>query len=601
MKRPASVALGLALLVLAVYLPVLNNGFINLDDGGYVYDNPQVKEGLTWNGFRWAFTTGYEANWHPLTWLSHMLDVEMFGLVPAGHHAVSAVLHSLAAALLLLGLAEMTGALWPSAFAAALFALHPLRVESVAWASERKDVLAGFFFVLTLLAYVRYVRKPSPGRYLAVAGLFMLGLLAKPMLVSLPLILLIIDWWPLARGGVGPRAWRGAAFGLVREKYPLLVMAAASAVVTFIVQHGAGAASPLERLPFPPRLTNALTAYAAYLGKMLWPARLAVFYPHPGREPRVGAAVAGGLILLLLTAAAWRLRRRAPYLTAGWFWDLISLVPVIGLVQVGAQSMADRYTYLPSMGMSLAVAWGLAVFLHRRRVCRALLFPAAATLLGTLAFLSIGQVLVWRDSETLFNHALLVTENNWVAHNNLGNALVEKGMLEEGKRHYLSALRIKPDYDTASYNLGNAFLREGKLEEAITWYRRAVTVNPDYFKAWLTLGLLESRLGEYAGAERDYGEALRVNPGDAEVRNNLGVALSAEGRYDEALDAFAAAVRARPDYADAHFNWGILLDEMGLTEESKAHFREALRINPGHRAAREALGGEDVGGGRPAP
>ncbi len=563
----ALILAALAAATLLVYLPVLGNGFIDFDDGEYITGNPRVTGGLSASGAVWAFTTFHAGNWHPLTWLSHQADVQLFGLDPRWHHLTNLVLHAASALLLFLLLIDMTGARWPSAFTAALFALHPLHVESVAWASERKDVLLGLCFVLTLLGYVRYARKPGPARYMAVLGLFALALMAKPMAMTLPLVLLLLDWWPLGRWG--QVAWAGASPGraaresagrrhgssewprLLTEKVPLLAMAAASAAVTVAAQRAGGAVSRLEDIPAGTRLTNALISWVAYLGMTLRPAGLAGFYPYPPGPPSIWRAAAALVLLLGLTWTAVRLRRRAPVLVVGWLWYLLSLLPVIGLVQVGLQARADRYTYLPLIGIFAAAAWGLPLIVHRRRLPRAALAVVAVAVVAVCGFLTRVQAGYWRDSHTFFERAARATRDNWWGHENLGDWLAVHGRREEALREFGETIRIRPDYAGGHYNLAVTLEELGRDEEAADQYRRAVALEPGNADARNNLGSLLLRQSRAAEAAAQLREAVRLAPGDPRPVYNLGLALAALGDQAGAAIAFRRALGLRPDHAGA--------------------------------------------------
>jgi tetratricopeptide (TPR) repeat protein len=567
----------------AAYLPVLGNGFVNLDDPGYLTQNEYVKSGLTLRGAAWAFTSVEQANWHPLTWLSHMADVSLFGMDPRGHHLTSLLLHLANGLLLVLLLRQATGRLLPALLVGGLFLLHPLHVESVAWAAERKDVLCTLFWFLALVLWLRWLRERRPVWGWLAAAAHLLSLLAKPMPVSLPLLLLLLDWWPLGRLG------RGELRRLVVEKTPFFLLSALSAAGALLSQGTTGAMSPLDRLPFLPRLSNALISLVLYLGQALHPVSLAVFYPHPGWDPRPIGGLGALALLLPAGGLALRWRRSRPWLAVGFGWYLVSILPVIGLVQVGSQAMADRYTYVPLAGIFLAVSW--ALLRPEAARWRTAVLASAAAVLALLGGLTHRQAGLWRDSETLFRHAVAVTEGNWLARVNLGNALVDQGRLREGKEQYHLSLREKPDHDVASFNLGNAFLREGDSRRAEELYRRAVTINPDYYGAHLALGILLIGQGRYGEALEHYREAWRIRETDPELANNVGVALSLAGRLEEAPAWFARALAMRPAYADAHFNWGAVLEETGDRESALVHYREALRIDPGHARAAAMLSG----------
>ncbi len=604
MARPALVVVVLALLTLAVFGPLTRHGFSELDDRAYVVDNPRVTGGLTAGGAAWAFISFANANWHPLTWLSHMADVSLFGLEPAGHHAVSLLLHLANAILLFLALRGISGALWRSALVAALFAWHPLHVESVAWIAERKDVLAGLFFMLTLTVYLRYLRRPGAGRYGAVVLIYALGLAAKPMLVTLPALLLLLDWWPLGRWGPAPRAAMPAgprmssrqkemaAPGLLRlvvEKVPLLVLAAASAVVTWIAQRAGGGVRSLETYPWGVRAANALISYLSYLGKTVWPAGLAFFYPHPQRLPPAWLTAGALLALAGLTVAALASARRIPALAVGWLWYIGTLVPVIGLIQVGAQAMADRYTYLPLIGLFVAVAWGLAEMAGKGRARRLAAVLAAGSALAVLAAASSVQIGYWRDDTTLLRRTLKVTRDNWVADYILGAVLVRQGRLDEGIAAYREAVRIKPGYADARNSLGTALLRQGDPAAALLQIEEARRLNPGEPLLSYNLGVAADAAGDPTMAEAAYRDALALRPDYPEARNNLGAVLVARGRYEEALGQFSEVLRIRPDFEKAHVNAAGVLQRLGRTGEAIAHYREALRLKPDYAAARRGL------------
>ena len=589
MRPERRVAVLLAVATLAVYAQVAGHGFVSYDDPDYVSGNPYVRAGLTRAGLSWALTTGHAGNWHPLTWLSHMLDCQLFGLRPGAHHLTNVLLHTANSLLLFVLLRGMSGALWPSAAVASFFALHPLHVESVAWVSERKDVLSTLFWMLTLLAYWRYTRQPSLRRYLPVLVLLALGLMAKPMLVTLPLVMLLLDVWPLGRlplaapegrdtprversarrqdvrpGGdprarkarrseALPRARRAAwppGLRLVLEKVPFVALAAASSVVTFVVQLHGGAVAPVDTLPFEARGANALVSYAAYLGKMIYPAGLVIFYPRvPLPAWQVAAA---GLALVAGSLLVIRLAPRRPWLLVGWLWYVVTLLPVIGLVQVGDLAMADRYTYVPLIGPFIMLAWTAAEIVRRRPAWRSMVAASVGVLLAGCAAGTGLQLRYWRSSMTLFEHAVEVIPDNYVAHLSLGNALAEQGRLDDAIAHYSAALRVKPDLAKAHGNLGVILARQGKLEEAVA----------------------------------QYAEALRLNPDLPETHNNLGAALAERGRIEEAIAHYDRALRLKPDYPDAHTNLGMALAAQGKIDLAIAHYAEALRLDPDHPGAR---------------
>jgi Flp pilus assembly protein TadD len=580
MRSEACICLILITAVLLVYWQVGDHEFINYDDNVYITDNAQVQKGLTRKGIIWAFTTNHTGNWHPLTWISHMLDCEFYGLNPKGHHLTNVLFHMANAILLFVVLRWMTGAIWRSGLVAALFALHPLHVESVAWAAERKDVLSIFFWMLTMMAYVYYVKRPGTRRYLLVLVNFSLGLMAKPMLVTLPFVLLLLDYWPLNR--FQPRATTGSvvdqplgfrSFGddkspilkAVMEKVPLFVISLLSSLVTVIAQQKAGAVSTLEIVPFKLRIANGLVSFVAYMGKMIWPLDLAVFYPHPGSELQIWKPVAAGLFLLIVSTVALRVAHRCQYVLVGWLWYLGTLVPVIGLVQVGEQAMADRYTYVPLIGLFIAVVWGFADLGKGWRSRRWLISVTAAVMLLALMAGSWLQVGYWKDSIKLFQHTLDVTSNNYVAHYTLGNALALQGNLTGSVTHYNKALRINPNFAEAHNNLGNALALQGNLTRAISHYNKALHINPDHAEAHRNLGVALDRQGRHQEALQHYAEALRINPHDAQSHNNLGVALAEQGRLKEAVVHFTEALKIDPSFKEAQRNLEL---SQGLIEKS---------------------------------
>ncbi len=527
------VCLFLVAAILAIYFPVSGYEFINYDDPLYVVDNDQVRRGLTFEGIQWAFTSLHAANWHPITWLSHMLDVELYGLNAGAHHSTNVIFHILNSMLLFLLLHRMTGALWRSAMVAALFAVHPLHVESVAWISERKDVLSAFFGFLTLMAYAEYVRHTSLMRYGAALLLFALGMMSKPMVVTLPFLMMLLDYWPLNRYAEEGGVRRFAA--LVREKLPFFALAAASCVVTMIAQKQGGAMDMLASYSFGARVANALVAYVAYLGKMIWPINLAIFYPHLGMRPLwqvFGAvAVVGGI-----SAAALLWARRRPWLTVGWLWYLGTLVPVIGLVQVGFQCMADRYAYIPLIGVYIVLAWGFHDMFQRwRRKTLGLIFAGMAVP-AALILLTWNQVKCWENSAIIYSCALRNTTGNFVAHNNLGAALSVIGNHSDAVAHYREAIKIFPNYADAHKNLGLTLLALGKKDAAIEHFRKAFQiVSQAPPKAHNDFGVLLAEQGRLDEAISHFHKALELDATFNVARKNLETAL--KEKNDNSMDA----------------------------------------------------------------
>jgi tetratricopeptide (TPR) repeat protein len=530
--------LALLLATFAVYAQVRNFDFINYDDGDFIIDNPNVRQGITAQGLEWALTSDYEGNWVPLTWVSHMLDCQFFGLDSGWHHLHNVLLHALAAVMLCIFLQRATGTRGRSALVAFLFALHPLHVQSVAWVAERKDVLSACFWFLTLWLYVRYAERPGTGRYLAVALTFGLGLMAKPMMVTLPFVLLLLDYWPLARLGQRGRK----AFW---EKLPLLGLVGAATAITYLAQKHA---ESVNLIPLKARLANATHSYALYILQTFWPVRLAILYPYPRAFAfALLPLLAEGILLVVVTTGVIVLRRRAPYLLMGWGWFVVTLVPVIGLVQVGDQAHADRYMYVPMVGLLIMLIWGAAEILEKLRA-KKLAIPLAAAACLASAVVSWVQVGYWRNGETLFRRALAVTSDNKIANNNLGNYLMSSGRLSEAIPYFETAVRIDPEFPTARNNLGIALGRMGRLPDAIAQFQIAVRLSPDAPDPHTNLGTALAQAGRLPEAADEFETALRMDPNDALVQRNLGQALSGiPGRLPDALRHLEEADRLRPD------------------------------------------------------
>jgi len=569
MRREALICFVLAVSILAVYWQVKDHEFIDYDDNVYITDNPHVQSGLTSKSVVWAFTTTRAGNWHPLTWLSHMMDYRLFGLNPRGHHLTSLFLHITNSILLFLALRWATSTIWPSALVASLFAIHPLHVESVVWVAERKDVLSTFFWLLTILAYINYAKRPKKRSYLLVLLLFTLGLAAKPMLVTLPFVLLLLDYWPLNRfqlrrdcGSAENKSARSLESStqqlppsrLIAEKLPMFMLSGIFSVIALWAQERAGAMSGLEIVPFKWRIANALVSYVSYIGKMIWPRGLAVFYPHPQDSLPIWQVVLSGLFLLILSTVVVRLAARYKYGLVGWLWYLGTLVPVIGLVQVGEQAMADRYTYVPLIGLYIIIAWGLADLgkeSHRRLT---MLIVSVTSVLIMLALCSWQQARLWRTSIGLFEHTIKVTTNNYVAHYTLGNALALQGNLAGAMAQYKEALRIRPNHAEVHNNLGNALVLQGNLAGAVGHYKESLRIISSQGKTHRNLGVALDRQGKHEEAIRHYKEALRINPRDAQSHNNIGVTLAEQGKLEEAIAHFSEAVRINPKFTEAQRN-----------------------------------------------
>ena len=583
------IALLLVVTTLLVFARVGGYELTLYDDNLYVTENPMVLEGLSWRGVAAAFsTTEASSYWHPLTWLSLMLDIQLFGLRPGALHLVNVLLHAFNAALLFLVLAQLTGATWRSAFVAALFAFHPLHVESVAWVTERKDVLSTFFGLLTIGAYARYAERPGVGRYAWVALFLVLGLLSKPMLVTMPFVLLLLDYWPLGRMGgrlqlpAGPGPLRPAVSlaRLVGEKLPLFAASAATSVVTAVAQkHGDVMAD--SSLGLGLRMANAAVGYVRYLGKTFYPTSLSIFYPHPGPGLPVWQAVGAALLLLVITVVVLRQFRRSPWLPVGWFWFLGTLVPVIGLVQVGAQSIADRYTYLTLIGVFIMIAWEVPERLEGRSVSRRALGTASLVVIVVLAGLTWRQLGFWRDHETLFRHALSVTKGNCIAHASLADYYLRTGDRGAAYGHFQELARLCPKEEQTWYNLGVLQRERGELAEAERSLREAVRLRPGYVEAWSNLGAVYLQANRRAEAIDALLEAVRIAPDDASVRFTLGALYENMGRSAEAIEAYREAVRLKPDFAAAWNNLGIAYKNAGRIPEATAALRQAALLRAG--------------------
>jgi tetratricopeptide (TPR) repeat protein len=582
MRRRFYIGLFLIVATLAVYWQVQKHDFTYFfDDNEYVTNNVHVQAGLTRESIVWAFTTTDEANWHPLTWLSHMLDYQLYGLDPSGHHLTNVLLHLANTLLLFLVLRGMTGALWRSGLVAALFALHPLHVESVAWVAERKDVLSTFFWMLT----------PGIKRYLLTFLTFALGLMAKPMLVTLPCVMLLLDYWPLDRCQIGqepgetnafiqaamsPKEQGSCSLRLLWEKTPFFAVAAVSSVVTYLVQQSGGAFHFGRGLPLKIRIANGLVSYVHYIGKTFWPGNLGVFYPHPG----------SGLPMWQATILAVR---RYPYLIVGWLWYLGSLVPVIGLVQVGEQALADRYTYVPLIGLFIIIAWGLHDLLAGR-FNKKIILTGEVALLSVLMVLTWRQVQHWKNSTALFEHTIQITANNHVAHEILGIVLEDQGKTEEALVQYTKALETQPQCAAANYRAGAVWASLGNSEEAIAHYSEAVKYDPNYVNAHNSLGKALVEQGRLSEAILHFSKALEIRPDYADAQNNMGSLLVEQGKLDEAVSHFAEALRINPDHIIAHNNIGDALARMGRFDEAMTHYYQALRIKPDYADAQNNLG-----------
>jgi tetratricopeptide (TPR) repeat protein len=592
-KRNVILCLALVAATLALYNPVNQHPFVNYDDDRYVVDNAHVHAGLSWDTVRWAFGTSAEANWHPLTWLSHALDYQLFHANPAGHHFTSLLIHALNAALLFWLLARATGEVWPSLWVAAMFALHPVNVESVAWIAERKNVLSTFFLLAALGAYGWYVLKPNWQRYLAVAACFALGLMSKPMVITLPCVLVLLDYWPLGRvEGSAPamRTPQTSWSKLLVEKIPLLALSAASAVITLVVQQAGGAMRSARQFSLGVRIENALVAYATYLWKMIWPAHLAPLYPHPGDSLAGWQIALSVLALAAITVLELKLRARR-YLLVGWLWFLGTLVPVIGLIQVGDQAMADRYAYIPLIGIFVMIAWGAAEFAGDYKT-RAKVLSGVAVLtvvgFGVVTHIQLGY---WSSSHELWSHTLAVTQKNFIAEDNMGGALVLEGKMDDAYPHFQAAEEINPHDPMSHFNVGAYLQQHNQLHEAVQQYEttiRLTTDRPLLASTYANLGTAYRTLGDYAKAEESYQQALQLNPEQFNAYLGRGVLLEKQGKLDEAIASYKRSIELVAT-DQAYVRMAHALQAAGRTQEALAAYQEALKINPDSHEAQAAV------------
>ena len=612
----------LVALVAGTFIPCLWNDFVNYDDPPYVTQNAVVQNGFTLRSIGWAFSTNEQGNWHPLTWLSHMLDCQLFGLRPWGHHFSNLLLHTLTTLLLFSVLKRMTGALWRSFFVAALFGLHPLRVESVAWVAERKDVLSAFFWMLTLWMYVRFseVRQISPSRtktfYLGALACFAVGLMSKPMLVTLPFVLLLLDYWPLRRFA------QEKSKLLILEKLPFVLLAAISSILTYSAQHSVGAVVATEHLPLGFRFENALVSCCRYLGKLLYPVKLAVFYPLVPQWPILNV-LGAALVVVSLSACAFVFFRERPYFFVGWFWFLGTLVPVIGLVQVGAQSMADRYSYIPSIGLFIVLVWAASDLAQRFRSGTIAGSVAGSVAVAACVGLTCHQIAYWKDSGSLFRRALAVTQNNCIAWTNLGNYTLDQGRTDDaidqleqavrlrpsfaqphlllGTALYLKgrhdmgmseielAIRLDPNNVPAHFNLAAILEQQGRLNEAITQFNEVIRLKPFYAEAYDGLGFALQQRGETAQAISQFRKALEIKPADGKAYQGLGEAMQTSGSVEPAVQYFRKALSFKPNDAEIHKNLGVALAKQGRRDEAISHLSEAVKLRPNYSEAQAAL------------
>jgi protein O-mannosyl-transferase len=585
--------------IVVVYIKVQNFDFVGYDDELYVTKNLHVQNGVTFEGIKWAFTTFHSANWHPLTWLSHMLDYELYGLDPSGHHWTNVEFHIANTLLLFIILFRMTGAIWRSAFVAALFALHPLHVESVAWISERKDVLSTFFGLLTVAAYCRYAKKSSTTNYLMIIICFSLGLMAKPMLVTLPFVLLLLDYWPLKRfqyqrdfylesekvdnDVIKKKQW------IILEKIPLFLLVVISCIVTFFAQKSEGAVKTLETFSLKTRVANALVSYVSYVFKTIWPHKLAVIYPHPGNTLPLWQIIGAALLIVAACCGAIWAAKKYPYIPVGLFWYFGTLIPVIGLVQVGDQAMADRYTYIPLIGIFIVVAWGISDLFAKWRYQKLFLGVFVSIIIAALTSKTFLQLRCWENAVSLFEHAIKVTENNYHAYNNLGTAL---GTIDPDRAiaYYKEALKINPAYGFALYNLGTILIQKKDYHGAVLYLNKLLKLNPRHIDARNNLAkifFLQSKPDE---AISQYREILQIDSENADVNYNLAYVLSIQGKLDEAVLFYNETLRIDPEYSKAHYNLGNICLNQGKTTEAFMHYAEVVKIKPDDVQAYNKLG-----------
>jgi Flp pilus assembly protein TadD len=606
--------------ILLAFWGVNRCDFVSYDDPLYITENSHIQSGLTLGAIQWAFTTGYAANWHPLTWMSHMLDVQLFGPNPYWHHVTNLLFHVANTLLLFFVLYRMTKVAWPSAFVAALFALHPLHVESVAWVAERKDVLSTFFWMLTMGAYHYYVKRQTLWRYLSVLAFLTLGLMAKPMLVTLPFVLLLLDYWPLGRfdwetspkkseasssrpTGLGSRKAksgikrialrpdaqttesagsghrRSSIATLLLEKAPFVVLAIFSSAITYVVQHRWGAVGSLEALPLRARFSNALVSYVVYMEKMIWPSNLAFFYPYQSLWASRQVLGAFSFLIVVTLIAVW-LAKKFPYLIVGWLWYLGTLVPVIGLVQVGEQGMADRYTYVPLIGLFIIAAWGASELARKWPYREKILVASSILVLSCLFVATWMQVGYWKNNFTLFDHAMEVTNNNYGAYYARGNAYAAMGNQKQAIVDYDKAIELNPKYAPVYYNRAGTYAAMGNQKQAIVDYDKAIEFNPKSAEAYNNRGNAYAAMGNQKQAIVDYDKAIELNPELALAYNNRGNAYKALGNQKQAIVDYDKAIELNPKFAEAYYNRGNTYEILGNQRQAAMDHGKAIDLNP---------------------
>jgi len=605
-----------ALLVMATlvaYEPIRHNGFINYDDDKYITKNSDVQRGLTRDSVTWAFTHPHQYMWHPLTTLSHMLDCELFGLNPLGHHLVSLALHIVNALLLFWILVSLTGSTWASAFVAAVFALHPLQVESVAWAAERKTVMSGLFWFLTIAVYIWYTKKPGIGRYILVFAIYGLCIMTKPVVVTLPLVLLLLDYWPLERIGrrkiEDPSSLRFAEAGrgqqkvspgwLIVEKIPLLVLSAILSILTLIAQHSGGAVVPLEAKPLDQRIAHLFVSYITYIGKMIAPSRLAVFYPYKYATFSNASVIICMLLFILITVLCIYIGRRKKYVAVGWLWFVVTLVPMTGLVQAGSQAMADRYMYISMLGLLIIIVWAVKEIVSKRPHWRVVAVVLTVVTLSSAIILTRIQVRYWENSLTLFEHTLKVTENNLIGENNYASALFDAGRFDEVLVHLNNSIRIDSTNFETRINIGKVLVKQKKFNEAIACFNELLRQKQDTAEVHYNWALALSMQKKYDDAIKHFARALDMDPHYPNARNLMGVALMAIGRINEAIECFSELLRQKQDTAEVHYNWALALSMQKKYDDAIEQLAVVLKLEPNYAGAQEIMGKSLLTAGRP--
>lgn len=570
-KKIFLICITIVIAMLAVYWQVNKFDFLVFDDNVYITDNIHIKSGFTPDGLRWAFTTTYFDGWHPLIWLSYFLDYKLFGLNAGGYHVTNLILHILSS-LLLFGLfIRMTGEIWKSAFVAAFFALHPLHVESVAWISERKDVLSLFFGLLTLYLYVYYTEKPSIKRYIPMLLLFACALVCKPMVVTLPVIMILLDYWPLRRFEANKGkvvSWQ------LKEKIPFFILSAVFSIVTFLFLY-----STITKVyPFSSRIANAIVSFISYLGKTFWPQHLAVFYPFPAHIP-VWQVLVSAVLIIIISAVVIITRKRLSHLFVGWLWYAITILPVIGIIQIAGYAMADRYYYLPSIGIAVSLAWGIPLLIQSEAMRKKFLLPLGIASLAVMAFLTWRQCGYWKNSISLFDHSLQVTEDNYLARNNRGIAYAKAGQYHMAIEDYNMAIRLNPHFD-AYNNRGSAYAKTGEYQLAIEDYNKAIELNRDFIDAYSNRGTVYFKLNQYQLSVDDFSQAIRLEPDNATSYKNRGNAYFELGQYEKAIEDYNIAIRLKPDYVTVYNNRGNAYSELGEQQQAINDYERAIRLNP---------------------